>query len=195
MQSFMSVSLACAAFAGLAGESRGCEFPTYSGLARFNVQSESRPVVVDADCSMTNVGLLDDIALGPAFDAGQGRVYQIHKSDPGAEGFPSSMFVTDCNALLVTYLEGPIDEDFPETTCGPRYRLHTALTGPNGIVTLGEGKDLYGLEAAVLAAGGRTRNPNEVFNTTPWGDPVWRRDRVNFTCGCRLFYPDSPGAD
>ena len=27
-----------------------------------------------------------------------------------------------------------------------------------------------------------------------WGERLWRKERVDLLCGCKLYYPDSPGA-
>jgi hypothetical protein len=176
-----------------AGDGWACTIIERTELEKFMDQLNSKPVNVAQDCSMTNIGVGDFDKLSPAVNIGNGRVYQTRESISEGDQYPTSLFVTDCNARAVTYLRGPVIGS-DELTCGT-FLYHGDLIGPDGIVTLLEGRDLYELEAIVVAAGGSVLDPNEVFNETDWGTPVWRKERVSFTCGCRLFYPDSPGAD
>ena len=193
MRAVIKGAIFSAATLGMAEESWGCIFIEKTELEKFMEQLNSKPVSSAEDCSMTNIGVGDYYKLRPAVNLGNGRVYQIRETISEGDQSSSSLFVTDCNARLVTYLVGPVIGS-DETGCGTFYE-HGDLIGPDGIVNLLEGRDLYELEAIVVAAGGSVRDPNEVFNETDWGAPVWRKERVSFSCGCRLFYPDSPGAD
>jgi hypothetical protein len=159
--------------------------PLGLGQSNFRIQLLSAPVNVAPDCSFVNGGVFDNIRFTPANDLGQGRVYQTYV------GWEDEALVVDCNSREAIILVGPIEPDVI-TNCGDW--VSSPLIGPDGVVTLQEGSNLHELAAHVRSLGGGFRDPNRELNETPWGEPVWRRDRVNLLCGCNIFYPDSPGA-
>ncbi|SFJ27980.1 hypothetical protein [Jannaschia pohangensis] len=147
----------------------------------------SRPVEVTAQCAFTNGGGSDNLSGGDAVDLGNGRVAQSLLYNNVA------VLVSDCQSREATMFYAPVDESKgPFTTCGPTDFLTTL--GPDAIVDLSAGATLTELVEIVTPAGLRETDPIRALNTAPWGKPVPRKDRIDLLCGCKLFYPDSPGA-
>jgi hypothetical protein len=67
------------------------------------------------------------------------------------------------------------------------------VAGPNAPLSLKLGRDLHELEDVFAAAGASVINPIFYLNKDEWGDFVPARDRIDLTCGCKIFYPDSRG--
>ncbi|MFQ6552852.1 hypothetical protein AAD018_010980 [Aestuariibius insulae] len=150
-------------------------------------QLSSQSVAVGLSCSFENAGLTDHISAGPAKDLGSGQIYQRVNDQ--------SYFVmfADCNTREATLLWGPPTPSAVEDSCG-YYDGYEALVGDDAILSRTTGGNLHEFVAAAKDLGATELNPIKYLNETPSGKPVWRRDRIDLLCGCRIFYPDSPGA-
>ncbi|MEM7241857.1 MAG: hypothetical protein AAF429_06700 [Pseudomonadota bacterium] len=174
-------------------------FPAQACLIAYTEQSaqelrwKSKRVVVDAQCSLTNGGVLDNIELDSAVSLGEGRFYQTVGIDR-----KSKVLVGDCNTREVTVLLAPhtLGDD---TSCGPELEFKD-LVGERSVLSLTAGEDLHELVALAKAKGARELNPiNEFFQfKINYGDEerhkVGRKDRFDLLCGCKIFYPESKGA-
>jgi hypothetical protein len=150
-------------------------------------RAKSKAVIVGSQCEFTNGGIYDGLSGDVAEDLGNGRVMQRLGSDN------NSVLVVDCNAMEATILIGNPVPDAVSDTCGG-YAEYLDVTGPNAIASLKAGSDLAELVQIFAAAGASEASPTAVLNKDPWGRNVPVRDRIDLTCGCRLFYPDTQGA-
>jgi hypothetical protein len=153
--------------------------------------AQSKRVAVDRQCRTINVGVYDDWSLGPATDLGNGRVQQVLE-----ETKQSQVLLADCNTREVTILQGAKAE-FIETSCGRLYS-YSPVTGDNAPMSLSVGADLHELVDLAAAQGMTEIDPNDYFfsfrSNEGRGQAVRRKDRFDLFCGCKRFYPDSPGA-
>jgi len=148
---------------------------------------QSQPVEVTAQCAFSKGGVNDDLRGDDAVDLGGGRVAQNLFYNNFA------VLVSDCESREATMFYAPVDESKgPFSTCGPDDFLPTL--GPDAIVDLAAGATLTELVEIVKPAGLREADPIRALNTAPWGKAVPRKDRIDLLCGCKVFYPDSPGA-
>lgn len=161
-----------------------------------DVQNETRrmskPVETGADCSFVNGGVDDTIGAGPATQLGDSRFYQIMSTE---EGVPNSVIVADCGAREVIWLKrvhvkSAIDSCTVDTVDLP-------ILKPAGPLDLTEGDTLSDLIRFARQTD-REINVDEslswAFND-PWGRSLPQKDKVDLLCGCKLFYPDSAGAN
>jgi hypothetical protein len=153
--------------------------------------AQSKRVAVDRHCRTINVGVYDDWSLGPATDLGNGRVQQVLD-----ETNQSQVLLADCNTREVTILRGAKTE-FIETSCGRLYSYGPA-TGDDAPVSLSVGANLKELVDLAAAQGMTEIDPIDYFfsfrSNEGSGQAVRRKDRFDLLCGCKRFYPDSPGA-
>jgi hypothetical protein len=161
------------------------EYTTSEALA------QSKRVAVDGKCRTINAGVYDYLSLGQATDLGNGRVQQVLEDTDG-----SLVLLADCNTREVTILQGAATE-VGETSCGPDYS-YAPITGDNAPMSLSVGANLHELVDLAAAQGMTEIDPNDYFfsfrsNEGP-GQAVGRKDRFDLLCGCKLRYPDSPGA-
>ena len=147
----------------------------------------SRAVAVGPSCSFENAGLTDHISAGPAEDLGSGRVYQR------VNGQDHFVMFADCNTREVTLLWGPPTPSAAEEVCG-FFDDYEPLVGDEALLPATTGESLLEFVAAARELGATERDPIKYINETSSGKPVWRRDRVDLLCGCKIFYPESPGA-
>ncbi len=154
------------------------------------VRADSKPVAVDRRCRMINGGAYDDQRLGEAVQLDDGRFFQVINENS------AKVLLGDCNTREVTILLGP-ETIIGETSCGPQ-AVYAPLVGDQAPFSLNAGKDLHELVDVAAAAGARELNPNTQFfefsiNLTET-HKVGRGDRFDLLCGCKVFYPNSPGA-
>ncbi len=153
--------------------------------------AQSKRVAVDRQCRTINVGVYDDWSLGPATDLGNGRVQQVLEDTD-----QSQVLLADCNTREVTILQGAKAE-FIETSCGRLYS-YGPVTGDNAPISLSVGADLHDLVDLAAAKGITEIDPVDSFfrftSNEGSGQAVGRKDRFDLLCGCKRFYPDSPGA-
>lgn len=164
--------------------------PFFEHRSASAIRAESKPVSVDNACRALNVGVYDGYSLGPAQGLENGRVYQE------INGNDFEVLIGDCNSREVTILLGPATQ-VGENTCGPEYD-YAPLTGPRSAFSLNRGDDLHDLVKQLEEAGGVENNPQDLFLRFEAKNgkkhKVGRKDRVDLLCGCKLYYPDSPGA-
>ena len=158
----------------------------------FQIKMESRPVQQLDNCAFDNAGVYDQWSGREAENIGHGRIAQRLWGSRSA-------LIVDCNTREATILEGPSVQmlgpngEALSDSCGPTYFTYDII-GPEAVVSLAAGANLTEMIATAVAAGSRESDPVERYLMDPWGEPVWRKDYLDLTCGCRIFYPDSPGA-
>ncbi|WP_299665978.1 hypothetical protein [uncultured Ruegeria sp.] len=144
---------------------------------------ENEKVKTAEDCSFTGGGRNDYLIGDAANDLGRGRVYQI------LHDFTSeTAVVTDCKAdeQVQIYAQG---KDALTSSCDSEIKVVSHLK-PNGPVDLDFGQNLENLSSEVRRLGYRV-NQRIAFDETG----ARPRDYPDFYCGCKLYYPDSPGAN
>ena len=161
----------------------GCQSPPPMSPKEY--RRSLAPMEFRADCSFDEIGGFHTMSGGPAHDLGEGRVWQDL-------GTPWEAIVSDCNTRQSIILSSPIRKE--QDVCGPVDRYAGPLAGPGGYLTLREGKTLSELAAIAGTIGARVTLDASVLNRDPWGKKVPRKRFVNLFCGCKLYYPDSPGA-
>lgn len=156
------------------------------------MRQSSKPVETGADCSFVNGGVDDTYAGGPATKLGNNRFYQILEAE---QGVPNSVIVADCGAREVIWLKrvhhkATLDSCSEETVDLP-------ILKPAGPLDLTEGDTLSDLIRFAVQLG-REINVDEALSwafVDPWGRSLPQKDKVDLLCGCKLFYPDSAGAN
>jgi hypothetical protein len=171
---FTALTLAC-----LPSVTTACE------LAEQPAGWRDEPIRVGADCSYENAGhtFYNDVTGSAAVKVGNGLIaYEVTQLSNC--GYSEHLVVVDCNSGEMIGIEGKAWENgtFGGTRASLLYppkgavRLN-AKTTIDGLVTLAERKGYtYWLDVeARLAA-------------------LKKKNRPNPNCGCKLFYPDSAGA-
>ncbi|MEJ1991995.1 MAG: hypothetical protein P8X50_09870 [Maritimibacter sp.] len=150
------------------------------------VRRDSLPVVQGANCAFQNGGLDDLFSAGPAEDMGNGRVVQMIDE--------SRALVIDCNGRELIEIAGPLVANTSEfISCCDPMEVNAAVRKPAGPLTLKEGDTLDGLRAAARAVNAPIDEDIAWLFHDRYGKPYRQKDRVDTLCGCKLFYPDSPG--
>ena len=137
------------------------------------------------DCSYVNGGYYDGESGEAAIDLGNGRVMQ--RVVPPGPMISERVILLDCASGDSLVVHGKADPD-RETSCGSSFEVRR-YEKPDGPLDYGAGADLSELE--------RVARRYEVVvygNAEAQNDDELLRDRVDYFCGCRLFYPGSPGA-
>lgn len=176
------VSLATA-LASVGGGAIACQL--WPPLGQASYRRSSPPIEVSADCSFEHAGLQNEHAGGPANDLGNGRISQ----NLGSE---YEVMVADCETKQAILLSSPTK--VVNDVCGPTDVWLGPVSGPKGYLTLKEGETLEDLVRIAKARSVKVNVDAGSINIDPWGDVVRRREFVNLFCGCKLYYPDSPGA-
>lgn len=136
------------------------------------------------DCSFEGGGRHDWTSGEAAIDLGNGRVMQIIHDVHS----PETALVIDCEKNEGIGVYNPVGE---ETSCGLWSDIKEHLT-PTGKLDLSVGENLDHLSEYVVAKGFKADGGGWQLNNAML--EVSRRDTPDWTCGCRLFYPDSEGA-
>ncbi|MBV1865407.1 MAG: hypothetical protein KUG74_13390 [Rhodobacteraceae bacterium] len=136
------------------------------------------------DCSFINAGPNDFSSGARAVDAGNNKVTQIV-----TYLFGSAIVVTDCQTGEGITVHGKADAAEPRTTC-PASTVIEPYLASNGGLRLNSANPLIDF---VMAAR-RMKLPVDLS-----GDAIVRRfkakDKYDAFCGCKLFYPNSVGAN
>ncbi|MFW2541756.1 hypothetical protein ACN2XU_03860 [Primorskyibacter sp. 2E107] len=181
-----------------AGQALACSINPISEDERlrqaYDQRMKSKPVVTRKDCSFVNGGVHDTFSGGPAIDLGSARFYQVLET---VEGKVTSALVADCGTREVIRLNSAVidNENRVEGPCGGEDGDRYTLVGAGGTLSLTEGKDVKALSN--IAKGMSEVYVDEAVWPLRMADrdvPVLPKDRVDFLCGCRIFYPDSAGA-
>lgn len=159
---------------------------------------QSDPTTQTEQCAFVNAGIDDNESGGDAFDLGNGRIAQL------MNGHDYMALIVDCNASEATMLRGDVLPDRSISVCITDHDIFEPVVGADADLSLSAGESLAELVNLAAAVGWLASDPEWSLNTYPWDErdaqgqrinaPVWPRDRVDLLCGCRIFYPDSPGA-
>lgn len=145
------------------------------------VPKRDKPVRQKADCSFKNAGVYDAGRAKKAIDLGDGRVVQdIY------DFIFEARVIQNCTtgeSLVVEAKDWPQDQ---QTSCGGNDPVEESFAplGP-----LDATQPLDALKVAAVDTGHRVSiKVSELFTHKR------RRHRADMSCGCKLFYPDSKGA-
>lgn len=186
--SYAGLMFACIGM--MSSAANACIIIPFTGAKKLEIRKASKAVVTNADCSFENAGLWDRHSAGPAVSLGNNRFYQIRGQSPDVV---SSVLVADCQEREVIGIDR-YHNVRPEDSCSLAADP-LPLLSPEGPLTLKEGKDLSELSRIGESEGTIVVNQElKDLLETPWGKPMPSKDRVDLLCGCRLHYPDSPGA-
>ena len=192
------VTLATAvSFGANMGYACSIEEPTNAQKRKENRQARasSEPVVVGQSCELSNVGIRDQVETGPAFALDGSRFYQV--IDHG-EGQVTDVIVGDCASREVirifSFEEWSIEK--LDSACNLVGREPVSLLEPNGPFTLTEGSTLTELKSHLSAYSDQVTIDEDLepLLLDDLGKKVPKKDRFDPLCGCKLHYPDSPGA-
>lgn len=186
-----------ALFALLAATQAGaCDFGFYS-------ESEARkldgPIEVLPDCSFSDVSsyrfdvgqyLTHSADGGPARDRGNGRIGQVIGSSGVCSTTERLLFV-DCTSGEAVLFEGRSMPPAPGDVEIGGFIQETAkaIQPPHGPISITKDATVSDLVAKAKANG-----INYDLDVKSFFGAAKKRDRYDFRCGCKLFYPGSPGA-
>jgi hypothetical protein len=165
------------ALCGWAGMSLACE-PAVDPFPR-DLRVEALP-----DCSFQNARETDDLSGNPVVDIGGGRVGQKLVENRICGTGEQLMFV-DCARAEVIVLDGA----YTDSTGGVSNSSIAPIQQPLGPIGLRPSTTVADL-AAVAAA----EDIGYTLNIFAELDREKPRNRFDPFCGCKLFYPDSAGA-
>ncbi|WP_209597670.1 hypothetical protein [Ruegeria sp. HKCCSP351] len=134
------------------------------------------------DCSFTGGGRFDYLSGDQAHDLGDSRVYQVLYEFTG-----ENAVVTDCNTAEQVQVYA-FDESAQTAACESPAKVVNYLK-PSGPIDLSVGKGIEDLSSKIKRMGYRASRgvKFDEIGARP-------RDYPDFFCGCKLYYPDSPGA-
>ena len=182
--------LAAIAVAFSHGPAWSCSIHMPTLAERIGEALRDRRAIQARDCSFEYGGNRDEVAGGPTVDLGDGRIAQnqywnwIGRSTTVQRGL-GSVFLVDCGTGETAEVFGWL---VSETSCGPDYSME-GVVAPDGPLDLHHGANLseFVEQAEKLDIAVR-------LDAITISDDLRPRNNVDFFCGCRLFYPDSPGA-
>lgn len=171
------------------GASFACSIPRETVIQKVERNLANMRVKYASDCSYVNGGVHDDYFGAAAKDGGKGRVLQFtfRRDDYAKSDMLISVSVADCTEQSFVVLDGVLTE--AGSSCGPEYALKNDIL-PNGPIDLSAGQDMDGFEAHLE----KHNASYSRYNGSELEEAWMRRDRLNPYCGCKIFYPDSPGA-
>jgi hypothetical protein len=142
-------------------------------------------IAVGADCSFTEAGSTYELPISgrAAVDLGDGRIGQRLESS-GYCTQSEFLLVVDCNRREMISITGV--EYGNDLTGGFSV---DQLYAPRGAIRLSRRPSVGQLVSIAERAGYEYR-----LGLPEFIDDLGRRNRPDPFCGCRLFYPDSPGA-
>ncbi|MEM7317780.1 MAG: hypothetical protein AAF408_02025 [Pseudomonadota bacterium] len=176
-----------------------CTFDAPLGFEKWRYISASKPIQMANSCGFVNGGIADDVSGGTAIPLGEGRFYQEIENGFFNKTISTAMLV-DCNHKQMTLIGAvylPSSEDEVHDACfGQISGELSEFLPPNGPLTLKEGRDLYEFEEIARSTGKIAVDPRAVrlVGNDIYGIQFSSKDRVDFLCGCRQLYPNSPGA-
>ncbi|WP_147235135.1 hypothetical protein [Ruegeria sp. A3M17] len=142
----------------------------------------NKKVNMSRDCSFVGGGRDDFLGGEPAQDLGAGRISQV-VSDFGAE----TAVVSDCETGEQVQVNG-FWREAESAACQSSTKVVRYLK-PNGSLDLSLGASIKELSSEIVSLGYSVRQG------VTFDDRRARpRDYPDFFCGCKLYYPDSPGA-
>jgi hypothetical protein len=149
------------------------------------IETLDDPVVMGADCSFSNGGTYDQEGATEAVNVGGSVIGQKYYSGGACSNF-EQLLVVDCGrgeAILIEGLE-------VDAMVGGGYdRAIAPLQRPQGPIGLTSKTTISGL-AQLSDANGFTYT----LNVLGLSQRESRRNQYDPFCGCKLFYPDSAGA-
>ena len=158
-------------------------------------------IEVGADCSFKDVdysgfepdGYVADVLKGgPARDRGNGRIGQRLFSTMCGE-FERLLFV-DCTTGQATIIDGSVDPALPEDDRGYGVpELIKYIQPPYGPIEIGPQSTVDGVTKIAKSAGLSVWAVDRILGSEA-GPYRSVDDQYDYTCGCKLFYPDSVGA-
>ncbi len=182
------VGLAVIAVAFSHGPAWSCSIIMPTLAERIGEALRDRRAVQARDCSFEYGGNRDEVAGGPAVDLGDGRIvqnqYWISRSSTGRRDLGST-FLVDCGTGETAEVLGWLAS---ETSCGPDYSME-GVVAPDGPLDLHHGANL-----SEFVEQAERLDIRAWLDAITISDDLRPRNNVDFFCGCRLFYPDSPGA-
>ncbi len=197
LTTFWAVLVGCALLSAQVSEACSIVEPSNAEKRKENRQARasSEPVVIGQRCEMSNVGIRDRVKTGAAMALGGSRFYQV--IDHG-EGQVIDVIVGDCASREVirvfSFEEWSIEK--LDSACNLVGREPVSLLEPNGPFSLTEGSTIAELKTHLSAYSDQvTIDENlEPLLLDDLGKKVPKKDRFDPLCGCKLYYPDSPGA-
>ena len=147
-----------------------------------------RPAFQRADCSYAHAeGSLGDYSGGPAVDIGGGRVAQkLNFYDHYCSDY-EKLFVAICESGEAAIFEGVEDVTTSARIIGASHGEIKWIQPPYGPIALTPIAEIDDLISVAQEAD----IPVERLSSLSIGEG---RNRVDLSCACRLFYPDTPGA-
>jgi hypothetical protein len=167
-------------------------------LSRAEARAAETPIEVGADCSfkdrgtarfMPNQYISHGIEGSPARDRGNARIGQRVVDLGGCREVEHLLFV-DCNSGEAILLEGVDDPTTDIEIAGLTSGLIKFIQPPYGPILIKSDTTVDGLVLAAKEYGLRYDTDVIAFFAA-----VRKRDRFDYTCGCKLYYPDSVGAE
>ena len=154
----------------------------------------SPPVHTGSTCAFVNGGYGDTLSAGPAIPLEQERFYQVLGTE---NGVVTEVLLTDCARREVVRLEAGYiqNNNYVQDSCGGEYGDRFAIFQPAGPFTLNEGRSFDAFKRLVQRNRGIVID-EEIRSLVDdsMGQPLPRKDQVDFLCGCRVLFPGSAGA-
>ncbi len=167
-----TTACAVAAFCGFASTAFACSIP---------VPKENLPTSKLGNCSFENAGPMDSKWGREARQHRSGLVSQIV-----SDGGYFRLMVSDCSNGEIKVIWAKVDPKI--NGCGGTFDManHLSPTGPIDIDGAMSVADLLQqVEASGFSIDDHFIGVLEIYAS---------EDRIDVTCGCKLYYPDSPGA-
>jgi hypothetical protein len=143
-----------------------------------------KPFAVDTDCSFKNAGGVHSETFGgPAVDIGEGRTAQAISAKNVCTGLAERLLFVDCSNTASLLLQPK--EDYSLS----RFQTVAEMLYPQGPIRITSDTTVAGLAEEAKALG--IYVIEDLDKWTSASKPNRRYDRY---CGCKHFYPDSPGA-
>lgn len=156
----------------------------------------NKPLKTNPDCSFDSefayrrhgYSAVASVSGGVVRDLGNGRVAQ-RVTYAGSCNVTERLVFVDCMSMEFIAIVGePPDPSLP-AAAGLTEKRVVEIQKPRGQIQLGSNSTVLGLAKIAEAQDyDYTRDPNDLL------EGLKRRNRFDPFCGCKLFYPDMPGA-
>ncbi|WP_371169107.1 hypothetical protein [Aliiroseovarius sp. 2305UL8-7] len=148
------------------------------------------------NCSFTGGGR-DDLTIGRAAkDLGNGIVFQVVETD----GFEQAV-ATDCRTKQqLSFFGADLEDETVHFSCSEVVPSKLNAPFSSGKFKLAAGKSLADLKSYAVKQGYMWTDFDWNFGLSavpgypPRKTTLAKKDRPDFYCGCKLHYPDTPGA-